>query len=85
MLHMSRGEPHDRFDAPAPQISDWVKGSVHSYTTSFSLDGVASGEYTWGVGIVDTTDNNEIGILISARDEFQTKDGWVKICDVTVK
>ena len=85
LLDKSTGEPLYRFVDPAPEISDWVKGSVHSYTTSFSLDGVASGEYTWGVGIVDTTDNNEIGILISARDEFQTKDGWVKICDVTVK
>lgn len=84
LLDKNTGEPLYRFVDPVPEISDWVKGSPKTYTTTFSLDNVAPGEYTWGVGIVDTTDNNEIGILISARDEYQTKDGWVKICDVTV-
>lgn len=84
LLDKNTGEPLYRFVDPAPEISDWVKGTPHSYSTSFSLTDVAPGEYTWGVGLVDTTNNNEIGIIISARDEFQTKDGWVKIADVTV-
>ena len=84
LLDKNTGEPLYRFVDPAPEISDWVKGTPHSYSTSFTLDGVAPGDYTWGVGLVDTTNNNEIGIIISARDEFQTKDGWVKIADVTV-
>lgn len=85
LLDKNTGEPMYRFVDPVPEISDWVKGTPHSYSTSFSLTDVASGEYTWGVGLVDTTKNNEIGIIISATDEYQTKDGWVKICDVTVK
>lgn len=85
LLDKNTGEPIYRFVDPVPEISDWVKGTPHSYSTSFSLTDVASGEYTWGVGLVDTTKNNEIGIIISATDEYQTKDGWVKICDVTVK
>ena len=85
LLDKNTGEPLYRFVDPVPELSDWVKGTPHSYSTSFTLDGVAAGEYTWGVGLVDTTNNNEIGIIISARDEFQTKDGWVKIADVTVK
>jgi hypothetical protein len=84
LLDKNTGEPLYRFVDPVPELSDWVKGTPHSYSTSFTLDGVAAGEYTWGVGLVDTTNNNEIGIIISARDEFQTKDGWVKIADVTV-
>ena len=84
LLDKSTGEPLYRFVDPVPELSDWVKGTPHSYSTSFTLDGVAPGDYTWGVGLVDTTNNNEIGIIISARDEFQTKDGWVKIADVTV-
>ncbi len=84
LLDKNTGEPLYRFVDHVPELSDWVKGTPHSYSTSFTLDGVAAGEYTWGVGLVDTTNNNEIGIIISARDEFQTKDGWVKIADVTV-
>ncbi len=84
LLDKETGEPLYRFVDPAPEISDWVKGTPHSYRTSFSLTDVAPGDYTWGVGLVDTTKNNEIGIIISATDECQTRDGWVKICDVTV-
>lgn len=84
LLDKNTGEPLYRFVDPAPEISDWVKGTPHSYRTSFSLTDVAPGDYTWGVGLVDTTKNNEIGIIISAADEYQTRDGWVKIADVTV-
>lgn len=84
LLDKETGEPLYRFVDPTPEISDWVKGTPHSYRTSFSLTDVAPGDYTWGVGLVDTTKNNEIGIIISATDEYQTRDGWVKICDVTV-
>lgn len=84
LLDKNTGEPLYRFVDPAPEISDWVKGTPHSYSTSFSLTDVAPGDYTWGVGLVDTTKNNEIGIIISAADEYQTRDGWVKIADVTV-
>lgn len=84
LLDKNTGEPLYRFVDPAPEISDWVKGTPHSYSTSFSLTDVAPGDYTWGVGLVDTTKNNEIGIIVSAADEYQTRDGWVKIADVTV-
>lgn len=84
LLNKETGEPLYRFVDPVPELSDWVKGYAHTYTTSFSLADVAPGEYTWGVGLVDTTNNNEIGIIISTFDETQTRDGWVKICDVTV-
>ena len=84
LLNKETGEPLYRFVDEEPLISDWVKSAPRSYRTSISLADVAPGEYTWGVGLVDTTKNNEIGIIISAADEYQTRDGWVKIADVTV-
>ena len=46
---------------------------------------VAAGTYTWAVGLVDTTKENAIGILLSARDEYQTAEGWVKVGDITIQ
>ena len=63
----------------------WIKGSPKTYTSGFALSGVSAGQYTWAVGIVDSTKDNAIGIYISARDEYQTPDGWVKLSDITVK
>ena len=56
-----------------------------AYSTEITLEGVTSGQYTWAFGIVDTAKDNNIGIYISARDEYQTADGWVKLSDVTIK
>lgn len=73
------------FVDPNPEISDWVQGTPHTYKTELTLSDVTSGQYEWAVGIVDTTKDNAIGIIISARDEYQTEDGWVKLSDVTIK
>lgn len=79
------GEPVYQFIDETPKVSDWVKGSPKTYKTTFNLNNVAAGKYTWAVGIVDTQKMNEIGIQISAKEEFLTNDGWLKITDVTVK
>lgn len=73
------------FVDPNPEISDWVQGTPHTYKTELTLSDVTPGQYEWAVGIVDTTKDNAIGIIISARDEYQTEDGWVKLSDVTIK
>ena len=73
------------FVDPNPEISDWVQGTPHTYKTELTLSDVTPGQYEWAVGIVDTTNDNAIGIIISARDEYQTEDGWVKLSDVTIK
>ena len=31
------------------------------------------------------TKENAIGILLSARDEYQTAEGWVKVGDITIQ
>ena len=73
------------FVDPNPEISDWVQGTPHTYKTELTLSDVTPGQYEWAVGIVDTTKDNAIGIIISARDEYQTEDGWVKLSNVTIK
>lgn len=73
------------FVDPNPEISDWVQGTPHTYKTELTLSDVTPGQYEWAVGIVDTTKDNAIGIIISARDEYQTENGWVKLSDVTIK
>ena len=73
------------FVDPNPEISDWVQGTPHTYKTELTLSDVTPGQYEWAVGIVDTTKDDAIGIIISARDEYQTEDGWVKLSDVTIK
>lgn len=73
------------FVDPNPEIADWVQGTPHTYKTELTLSDVTPGQYEWAVGIVDTTKDNAIGIIISARDEYQTEDGWVKLSDVTIK
>lgn len=67
----------------APCLNEWIKGKPSTYEFSFSLGGVPAGNYTWAVGIVDTTKDNEIGIRIAAKAET-TPEGWVKISDVSV-
>lgn len=85
LLNKETGDPLYRFVDEAPKLSDWVKDSPKTYTTSFTLDGVAPGNYAWAVGLVDTSNNNEIGIQIAARDEYLTSEGWLKISDVVIK
>ncbi len=60
-------------------LSKWIKGSTTSYTTEIDIKGVAVGGYSWAVGIVDTTKDNEIGIRLAASKKLVTEDGWVKI------
>jgi len=62
-----------------------MKGAPKTYTTNIKLTDVAAGNYIWAVGLVDTTKENAIGILISARDEYQTSKGWVKVGDITIQ
>ena len=48
-------------------------------------DGIAPGEYTWAVGIVDyASETKKIGIFTSAKGNY-TSDGWLKLSKVTLK
>lgn len=68
-----------------PKLNEWLKGSPKTYSTQFNIDNVPAGSYIWAVGLVDTSDNDNIGLQISARAEYLTTDGWLKLGDVVVK
>lgn len=65
--------------------SEWLKGAPKSYKVRFSLEGVPAGEYTWAVGIVDTTKDNAIGLQIAVDRSLLTRDGWARVADVVIR
>lgn len=67
-----------------PCLNEWIKGRPSTYETRFNMGGVASGEYIWAVGLVDTTRDNEIGLQISAKGDITTE-GWLQLTPVNVK
>lgn len=86
LLDKATEKPVYTFVDETPKISDWLRGSPSTYTFKFSLSDVMPNNYIWAVGIVDTSKSNStIGLYVSARDEYLTSDGWVKLIDVSVK
>lgn len=80
----SKGEPVKVFVDEQTDLSQWLKGEVTSYTFDVDIKGVAVGAYTWGVGIVDTTEDNRIGIRAAAAASQMTDTGWVRAGTFTV-
>ena len=66
-----------------PELSDWTKDRPRSYTFNPTISNVPTGSYTWAIGLVDTTKDNEIGIQIAAKENI-TPEGWLKLSDVTI-
>lgn len=84
LLDKNTEQPVYKYVDAGPCLNDWVKGSPKTYNTRFSIGSVASGEYVWAVGLVDTTKDNVIGLEISARENV-TAGGWLKLHSVTVR
>lgn len=64
-------------------LSKIVKDNNQTFSAQFDMSDVATGNYTWAVGLVDTTKDNEIGLDISvAKDKKQ--DRWVLLNNVTL-
>lgn len=64
--------------------STWFKGAASSYELQVVLDGLAAGEYTWLVGIVDTQSDNKPGINLSVPASCVV-DGWMKAGKLNIK
>lgn len=62
-------------------LSEWLKDSPMEYKFVPYLKNVTKGEYTWAVGLIDTTNDNKIGLEIAAKGEFSA-DGWLKLSKV---
>lgn len=62
--------------------STWVESKPNPYEFNVTVD-VASGNYKWGVAIVDTSRGNVPGLQLAVNDET-TAEGWVKLLNVKV-
>ncbi len=76
------GEVKALFIDEAAEPSEWLD-SAKTYDFVTTAEAPA-GKYTWGVAIVDTTDENKPAIRLAVNDE-KIGDGWVKLLDVEVK
>lgn len=63
--------------------SKWLKGVPTDYTFNTALNSVPAGTYIWVVAIVDTSNENQKGIDISAKKNVTTS-GWMKLLEVKV-
>lgn len=68
---------------PSADPSKWLYGETHSYTTPISLRGLPPGEYQWGVGIVDTQNNNNPAIELSVKEP--TCSGWLPLNKIKIQ
>ncbi len=64
--------------------SKWIKGNTTTYLFKPDLSQVASGAYLWAVAIVDTSKQNQPGILLATKGNV-TAEGWTIVSDVTIK
>ncbi len=48
--------------ADEADLSTWVQGRDGHYTTTVKLDGLQKGNYTWLIGLVDTTKSMPAGL-----------------------
>lgn len=60
----------------ATDLSTWTQGTDHRYKTAFSLEGIKRGNYTWLIGLVDTTRGNLPAIQMAVSPESQWQ-GWM--------
>ena len=64
----------------------WLKEAPTTYTTKLNLKGVSVGAYSWAVGLVDVTKDNEIGLEMAVNKDANLLDsGWLKLQTLTVK
>lgn len=80
-----KNEPVKVFVNKESDLSKWLKGEMTEYTQDIDLKGIAVGGYTWAVGLVDTTKDNEIGIRMAVSNKIQTGDGWAKIASIIIE
>lgn len=64
-------------------LSKIVKDNDQTFSSPFDFSDVAVGNYTWAVGLVDTTKDNAIGLDIAVAKD-KKRDGWVVLNSVTV-
>ncbi len=77
------GNPVQVFIDNGCEPSEWTDGTPYDYKFTINTS-VTPGEYTWGVAIVNTRNDNKPAIHL-ALSRQTTSSGWVKLEKVTVK
>ena len=65
--------------------SQWIKGRPTSYRFETTLPDLAPGEYTWAIGLVDTSDGNDVGLRMAVQSERLTADGWARLTSLRIR
>ena len=65
--------------------SAWINGRPTSYEFKLTLPEIPAGEYTWAVGIVDTSKENAVGIRMALPADRLTDAGWARLTAVSVR
>lgn len=71
------------FVDPLAEPSRWIQGTIADYISSIAWN-VPPGQYRLAVGIVDTTQQNQIGIHCAVANSHRT-DGWIDVGPISVK
>lgn len=61
----------------------FVKGTDVDYLFNIHVDGVAPGEYTWAVAVVDTSEGNKPAIRLAVDQD--SEGGWTRLGKVRVR
>lgn len=78
------GQVVKKFVIEDSDLSKWSKGNDGEYTSTLCLQGIPKGTYTWRVALVDTTKQNEPGIVM-AVDKTHQKQGWLQLGKLKIK
>lgn len=70
---------------PRSDLSKWTLESDGIYTTEVSLADLPSGQYTWAVALVDTTNGNSPSLEMAVDTSLLTADGWLKTGKINLK
>ncbi len=64
-------------------LSRWIKGTTTEYTLKPQMNHVRKGDYIWAVGLIDQTNNDQIGLQMAVRGDILDS-GWLKLVQVKV-
>ena len=77
------GELKYTFVDSKTDLSKWLKDKPTEYNFEIDAKDIKSGKYTWAVGLVDTTLDNQIGIEIAAKGDY-LPNGWYKLYNIEI-
>lgn len=84
LLDKTTEKPVYTFIDENQEVSDF-HSSAKNFTVTKTLSNITTGDYVWGIGIVDTSKGDDvIGIQLAAKEDALTSEGWVKLLDVSV-